>query len=80
MSKSKVKTMLIAFLVNSYLTKAGIPKVPQPPYSPDVAPDFFVSVPEIGDENFEVTKGIQAGCTSAPKAITERAFRDVFNA
>ncbi|XP_057662561.1 uncharacterized protein LOC130897628 isoform X5 [Diorhabda carinulata] len=30
-----------AFLVNSYLTKAGIPTLPQPPYSPDVAPRTF---------------------------------------
>ncbi|XP_056639027.1 uncharacterized protein LOC130446672 isoform X1 [Diorhabda sublineata] len=32
-----------AFLVNSYLTKAGISTLPQPPYSPDVPPppDFF---------------------------------------
>jgi len=43
-----------AFLVNSYLTKAGIPTLPQPPYSPDVAPrTFFVSMSEKADERQE---------------------------
>ncbi|KAG8311615.1 hypothetical protein J6590_038639 [Homalodisca vitripennis] len=53
-----------AFLVNSYLTKAGIPTLPQPPYSP----------------HFETTEGIQAACTAALKAIPENAFCDAFNA
>lgn len=32
-----------AFIVTDYLIKAGVPTIPQPPYSPDLAPpDFFL--------------------------------------
>lgn len=73
-----------AFLVNSYLTKAGIPTLPQPPYSPDVAPPDFFLFPRLKrpmkGKHFETTEGIQAACTADLKAIPENAFRDAFNA
>jgi len=70
--------------VNSYLTKAGIPTLPQPPYSPDVAPPDFFLFPRLKrpmkGKHFETTEGIKAACTAAFKAIPENAFRDAFNA
>ncbi|XP_014483421.1 PREDICTED: putative uncharacterized protein FLJ37770 [Dinoponera quadriceps] len=53
-----------SFLVTNYLVKAGMPTIPQPPYSPDVAPpEFFLFLrlkrPMKG-KHFETIERIQA--------------------
>jgi len=39
--------MYTAISVNEFLTKNGIPLVPQPPYSPDLSPWDFVLFPKL---------------------------------
>ncbi|KAK2724331.1 hypothetical protein QYM36_000993 [Artemia franciscana] len=55
----------------------------QPPYSPDVARDYFL-FPRLKrlmkGKYFEVTDAIQAACTTTLMAILENAHHDAFNA
>ncbi|KAJ8957344.1 hypothetical protein NQ318_004823 [Aromia moschata] len=72
------------FLVADYLVKAGITVVPQPPYSPDVAPRLFLfprlKTPMKG-QHFGSVKNIQMACTDALKAIPkENDYRAAFDA
>ncbi|XP_014481722.1 PREDICTED: histone-lysine N-methyltransferase SETMAR-like, partial [Dinoponera quadriceps] len=73
-----------SFLVTNYLTKAGVPTIPQPPYSPDVVPpDFFLFSHLKGPmkgKHFGTIEGIQASCTAALKDNPDEAYRGAFDA
>ncbi|KAJ8962268.1 hypothetical protein NQ318_018246 [Aromia moschata] len=72
------------FLVADYLVKAGITVVPQPPYSPDVAPPGFFLFPRLKTpmkgQHFGSVKNIQKAYTDALKAIPENDYRAAFDA
>ncbi|KAJ8938980.1 hypothetical protein NQ318_003673 [Aromia moschata] len=72
------------FLVADYLVKAGITVVPQPPYSPDVAPPDFFLCPRLKTpmkgHHFGSVKNIQKACADALKAIPENDYRAAFYA
>ncbi|XP_049516048.1 histone-lysine N-methyltransferase SETMAR-like [Dermacentor silvarum] len=70
------------FIITDYLVKAGVPTIPQPPYSPDLIPlDFFLfphlKTPLKG-KHFGTVDGIKAACTAALKAIPEEDYRNAF--
>ena len=71
------------FLVNSYLSKAGIPTLPHRPLA-QMWPRASFMFPRlkrpIKDKHFETTEGIQAACAAAFKTILENASRDDINA
>ena len=73
-----------SFLVTNFLAKAGVPTIPQPPYSPDVAPPDFFLFPRLKGpmkgKHFESIEGIQAACTAALKDIPEEAYSGAFDA
>ena len=43
-------------LVTDYLTKKGIKTVPQPPYSPDLAPSDFWLFPKLRGCRYDITE------------------------
>ncbi|KAJ8961075.1 hypothetical protein NQ318_008751 [Aromia moschata] len=75
-----------AFFVADYLVKAGITVVPQPPYSPDLAPLDFFLFPRLKTpmkpqgQHFGSVKNIQKACTDALKANPENDYRAAFDA
>lgn len=73
-----------AFIVTNYLTKAGIPTISQPPYSPDLAPPDFFLFPRLKGplkgHHFETVENIQAACTAELKSIPEEAYSEAYNA
>ena len=52
-----------SILVTDYLTKTGIKKVPQPPYSPDLAPCDFWLFPKLRGCRYETTEEIKEAVT-----------------
>ncbi|XP_026320722.1 protein GVQW3-like [Hyposmocoma kahamanoa] len=74
----------IAFFVSKYLAKAGVPLVPQPPYSPDVAPADFFLFPSIKSKlkgkHWGTIKDIQEATTRALKDLPVDVFQGAFRA
>uniref|UniRef100_V5GSS2 Mariner Mos1 transposase n=1 Tax=Anoplophora glabripennis TaxID=217634 RepID=V5GSS2_ANOGL len=72
-----------SFLFTNYLAKAGVPTIPQPPYSPNMAPPDFFLFPRLKTpmkgKHFETIEGIQAACTTALKCIPEEDYRHAFD-
>ncbi|XP_070386292.1 histone-lysine N-methyltransferase SETMAR-like [Dermacentor albipictus] len=64
-----------AFIVTDYLVKAGVPTIPQPPYSLGLAPPDFFFFPRLKtplkSKYFGTVDGIKAACSTALKAIPE---------
>lgn len=71
-----------AFIISDYLANAGVPTIPQPPYSPDVAPPDFFLFPRLKTpmkgKHFGTVGGIKRACTAALKDIPEEAYRNAF--
>lgn len=62
-----------SFVVNEHLAKQGIVTIPQPPYSPDLAPADFFLFPKVKT----ALKGRHYGTLDAVKAACTRALKDV---
>ncbi|KAG8234522.1 hypothetical protein J437_LFUL011098 [Ladona fulva] len=73
-----------AFLVRDYLTQINVAVIPQPPYSPDVAPSDFFLFPylkrALKGRHLESIGNIRAVVTRALKDIPEQASQDAFRA
>lgn len=71
-----------AFVVGDYLTRINVAVVPQPPYSPDVAPADFFLFPHVKralkGQHLESIPNIIATTTRTLKGIPEQAFQDAF--
>jgi histone-lysine N-methyltransferase SETMAR len=61
--------------VTDYLTKIGIATVPQPPYSPDLAPADFFLFPKVKSS----LKGHLHGTVSAVKEACTRTLKDLLS-
>lgn len=72
------------FLVTDYLTKNGITTVPQPPYSPDMAPADFFLFPRVKTalkgRHHGTLDAVKEACTRALKDIPESDYQGAFEA
>ena len=69
--------------MTSFLSDSKVPTIPQPLYSPDVAPlDFFLfprlKTPMKG-HHFVTVEKVKEACTEALKDIPEKAYRDAID-
>lgn len=73
-----------AFLIGDYLARTGVSVVPQPPYSPDLAPSDFFLFPRIKNvfkgKHLDNVDNIQAVTTACLKDLTSDVFLGAFQA
>ena len=65
-------------LVTDYLTKMGIKTVPQPPYSPDLAPCDFWLFPKLRVCRYETIEEIKEAVTKVIDTLTQEEFHGAF--
>ena len=63
-----------SILVTDYLTKMGIKTLPQPPYSPDVAPCDFWLFPKLRGCHYETVKEMKEAVTKVTDTLTQEDF------
>ena len=69
---------LNSILVTDYLTKMGMKTVPQPPYSPDLAPCDFWLFPKLWGCPYETIKEMKEAVTKVIDTFTQEDFHGVF--
>ena len=67
-----------SILVTDYLTKMGIKTVPQPPYSPDLAPCDIYLFPKIRGRRYETIEEMKDAVTKVIDTLTQEDFHRVF--
>ncbi|XP_043660717.1 uncharacterized protein LOC122624974 [Drosophila teissieri] len=79
MERSLEQRYATAFVVTNFLTQKKISVVPQPPYSPDLAPCDFFLFPllkrELKGKHWESVENIQARVTRFLKGISVEEFQ-----
>ena len=65
-------------LVIEYLNKMGIKTIPQPPYSPDLAPCDFWLFPKLRGCRYETIKDMKVAVTKVIDTRTQEDFRRAF--
>ena len=65
-------------LVTDYLTKMGIKTVPQPPYSPDLAPCDFWIFPKLRGCRYERIEEMKEAVTKVIDTLTQEDFDGAF--
>ena len=68
----------ISILVTDYLTKMGIKTVPQPPYSPDLAPCDFSLFPKLRGCRYETIEEMKEAVTKVIDTLTQEDFDGAF--
>ena len=63
-----------SILVTDYLTKMGIKKVAQPPYSPDLAPSDFWLFPKLRGCLYETIEEMEEAVTKVIDTLTQEDF------
>ena len=67
-----------SILVTDYLTKIGIKTVPQPPYSPDLAPCDFWLFPQLRGCRYETIEEMNEAVTKVIDTLTQVNFHGAF--
>ena len=67
-----------SILVTDYLSKMGIRTVPQPPYSPDLAPCDFWLFPKLRGCRYETTEEMEEAVTKVIDTLTQEDFHGAF--
>lgn len=71
-----------SFMVSEYLTKSQVRVLPQPPYSPDLAPADFYVFPRmkklLKGRRFQSTEEVQIATTTALKEVTKDGLQECF--
>ena len=67
-----------SILVIDYLTKMGIKTVPQPPYSPDLAPCDFWLFPKLRGCRYETIEEMKEAVTKVIDTLTQEDFDGAF--
>ena len=67
-----------SILVTDYLSKMGIKTVPQPPYSPDLAPYDFWLFPKIRGCCYETIEEMKEAVTKVIDTLTQEDFDGAF--
>ena len=65
-------------LITDYLTKMGIKTVPQPPYSPDLAPCDFWLFPKLRSCHYETVEEMKETVTKVIDTLTQENFHGTF--
>ena len=63
-----------SILVTDYLTKMSIKTVPQPPYSPDLAPSDFWLFPKLRGCRYETNEEVKEAVTKVIDTLTQEDF------
>ena len=66
-----------SILVTDYLTKVGIKTVPQPPYSPDLAPCDFFLFPKLRGCRYETIEEMKEAVMKVIDTLTQEDFHGV---
>ena len=66
-------------LVTDYLTKMGIKTVPQPPYSPDLAPYDFCLFSKFRGCRYETIEEMKEAVTKVIDTLTQEDFHEAFH-
>ena len=67
-----------SIFVTDYLTKIGIKTVPQPSYSPDLAPCDFWSFPRLRGYRYETIEEMKEAVTKVIDTLTQEDFHGAF--
>ena len=67
-----------SILVTDYLTKMGIKTVPQPLYSPDLAPYNFWLFPKLRDCRYDTIEEMEEAVMKVIDMLTQEDFHGVF--
>ena len=67
-----------SILVTDYLTKMGIKTIPNPPYSPDLAPCDFWLFPKLRGCRYETIEEMKKAVTKVINTLTQEDFDGVF--
>ena len=67
-----------SILVKDYLTKMSIKIVPQPPYSPDLAPCDFWLFPKLTGCRYETIEEMKEAVTKVIDTLTQEDFHGAF--
>ena len=71
-----------AYSIMEFLTKFNIPVLPQPPYSPDIAPADFYLFPKLKfslkGKRFDSIEDIQANTASVLNTLEKKKFQECF--
>ena len=67
-----------SILVIDYLTKMGIKTVPQPAYSPNLAPSDFCLFPKLRGWRYETIEEIKEAVTKVIDTLTQKDFLGAF--
>ena len=67
-----------SILVTDYLTKMGIKTVPQPPYSPDLAPYDFCLFPKLRGCRYETIEEMKEAVMKVIDTLTQEDFHWAF--
>ena len=67
-----------SILVTDYLTKMGIKTLPQPPYSPDIAPCDFCLSPKLRSCRYEKIEEMKELVTKVIDTLTQDDFHGTF--
>ena len=67
-----------SILVTDYLTKMGIKTVPQPPYSPDLAPCDFCLFPMLKGCRYERIEEMKEAVMKVVDTLTQEDFDETF--
>ena len=67
-----------SILVTDYLSKMGINTVPQPPYSPDLAPCDFWLFPKLRDCRYETIEEMKDAVMKVIDTLTQEDFHGAF--
>ena len=65
-------------LVTDYLTKMDIKTVPQPPYSPGLAPSDFWLIPKLRSCRYETIEKMKEAVTKFIDTLTHEDFHEAF--
>ena len=68
-----------SILVTDYLTKIDIKTVPQPPYSPDLAPCDFCLFPKLRGCRYETIEEMKEAVTKVIDTLTQEDFYGAFH-
>ena len=64
--------------MTDYLTKMGIKTVPQPPYSPDLAPSDIWLFPKLRGCRYETIEEIKEAVTLVIDTLSQKDFHGAF--
>ena len=67
-----------SILVTDYLTKMDIKTIPQPPYSPDIAPSDFWLFPKLRGCRYETIEGMKEAVTKVIDTLTREDIHVAF--